>query len=334
MTDIGPKATRSARSAAPATACTVAVDLGGTNVRAAAVDRQGSILVRRRIPTPRSQPTPQFLVDLIREVAAEVARLDEGAAGVDQVVVGLPGVIDQLNEQLITGVNLPQQWVPLINEDWIAEHVGLEVSLANDADLAAVGESEFGAGRNLRDVVYVTISTGVGAGMVVNGRLVQGSLSGGELGHTVIDWPAAERGEPATVEDLGSGTAIERRAAAAGLVVRGADLAEAVRRGEEPARTIWTRAIGAVGIGVANMAWILSPQIVIVGGGVGVNGDIVLPVLRDQLRRYGPGDGPRIELAVAELGDDAALIGAAAWWRAIGRSDSPEERVDPPSEPG
>ena len=297
--------------------CTIAVDLGGTNVRVAAVDHAGAVLARRRTATPRTDATPQFLVDLIREVAAEVA-------DPSRVVVGLPGVIDQLNEQLITGVNLPKAWVPLINEDWIADQVGLETSLANDADLAAVGESQFGAGRSHRDVVYVTISTGVGAGVVVDGRLVQGSLSGGELGHTVIDWTAAERGEPATVEDLGSGTAIEARAAAAGVHERGAELAEAVRRGSEPARSIWNRGIAAVGVGIANMAWLVSPEIVIVGGGVGSNGDIVLPVLREQLQRHGPESSGDIELAVALLGDDAALAGAAAWWDAIGRSDAAE----------
>jgi glucokinase len=314
--------------------CAVAVDLGGTNVRVAAVDSSGNILARRRTPTPRHEPTPGFLVNLIAEVAAEVSHRPDDAGGtdgieVDHVVVGLPGVVDQLNERLVTGVNLPRQWVPLINEDWLADQIGLEVSLANDADLAAVGESELGAGRNHRDVVYVTISTGVGAGMVVDGRLVQGSLSGGELGHTIIDWPAAERGEPATVEDLGSGTAIERQAAASGMTVRGAELAAAVRRCEEPARSIWNRAITAVGVGVANMAWILSPQIVIIGGGVGSNADIVLPILREQLRRHGPTSGPEIDLAAAELGDDSALIGAAAWWDAIGRSAA----VEPPPGP-
>jgi len=305
-----------------ATTCTIAVDLGGTNVRAAAVDKTGRVFARRRMSTPTEQPTPQFLADMINEVAAELPAIEWCSAIADRVVVGLPGVIDQLNERLITGVNLPEYWVPLISEDWIAGQVGLEVSLANDADLAAVGESEFGAGRNFRDVVYVTISTGVGAGIVVDAKLVQSGFSGGELGHTVIDWAAAEREEPATVEDLGSGTAIERHAAAAGLAARGAELADMVRRKEEPALSIWRRAIGAVGVGVANMAWMVSPEIVIVGGGVGNNADIVLPILREQLRRFGPSARPKIELAAAELGDDAALIGAAAWWHAIGRASA------------
>ena len=309
---------RSSQSVASRT-CTVAVDLGGTNVRVAAVDSEGAILVGHRQPTPRHQPTPQILVDLIQQVVTEVGTRSSEPYGARGVVVGVPGVVDQLRERLVTGVNLPSEWIPLISEDWIAGQIGLEVSLANDADLAAVGESEFGAGRNYRDVVYVTISTGVGSGIVVDGHLVQGSLSGGELGHTVIDWTAARNGEPFTVEDLGSGTAIERRAAAVGIAERGADLAAAVRRGDEPAGSIWREAIAAVGVGLANLAWTVSPEIIVIGGGVGSNGDIVLPILQRQLNLYGPGGGNKIELATARHGDDAALIGAAAWWRAIGR---------------
>ena len=299
--------------------CTITVDLGGTNVRAAAVDADGAMVCHRRTPTPRQDPDPQFLIALIEAVAADMPP-DRNA---ERAVVGLPGVIDQIHERLVTGVNLPPGWIGKINEDWIADQIGMEVSLANDADLAAVGESEFGAGRQHRDVVYVTISTGVGAGLVVDGRLVQGSLSGGELGHTIIDREAASRDEPATVEDLGSGTAIDRAAAKAGLVERGAELAALVAAGSEPATTIWNHAVEAVGIGIANTAWLVAPQIVVIGGGVGRNTDLVLPVIRRQLDRFGPSFSADIELATAQLGDDAALIGGAAWYRAIGRVDEP-----------
>ncbi len=298
-------------------ACTITVDLGGTNVRAAAVDGRGRLVLHTRRPTPRQDPHPHFLIDLMVEV---MTGLPPGV-NAERAVVGLPGIIDQVHERLVTGVNLPAPWIDKINEDWIAEQIGMEVSLANDADLAAVGESEFGAGRHHRDVVYVTVSTGVGAGVVVDGRLVQGSLSGGELGHTIIDWEAARRGDPATVEDLGSGTALDRAAAAAGLNERGAELAALVAAGSEPATTVWNRTLEAVGIGVANLAWLVAPQIVVIGGGVGRNHEIVLPVIRRQLDRFGPTTAADIELATVALGDDAALVGGAAWYRAIGRSD-------------
>ncbi len=294
---------------------TVAIDLGGTHIRSAAVAADGTIVTRHRQPTPTIDDHPTVVPDMILQTVSELSE----TYAVDRAVVGLPGIVDHGAEQLKTAPNLPPQWVGFLSEDWIASQVGLPVSLANDADLAAVGEAKFGAGAEFHDVVYVTVSTGVGAGVVVDGTLVRGRLSGGEIGHTVIDWSDAASGVRATVEELGSGTAIDRQASIAGLAERGAELADLVRAGDEKAASVWNRAITAVGIGIANLAWLVAPQIVVVGGGVGRNFDLVEPVLRSQLEMHGPAAGGPINLAVAALGDDAALAGAAAWWTAVGR---------------
>lgn len=297
------------------TSTTVAVDLGGTHVRVALVAADGTVLVSERRSTPDADPTPEFIPALIKEiVTAADHRPTPGRA-----VVGLPGQIDHDAEALVAAPNLPQAWIPKLTEAWLRDSTGLEVSLANDADLAAVGESAFGAGRAVRDVVYVTISTGVGAGVVVAERLVRGRFSGGEIGHTVIDAAAAAAGRPATVEEIGSGTAIERRAAEAGIEERGAALAELVRSGARPATDIWTAGIEAVGLGLANLAWIVAPQAVVVGGGVGRNHDLVNDTLAAQIARFGPTLTEPVRVVTAELGDDAGLVGAAAWWEAIGR---------------
>ncbi|MEM9563457.1 MAG: ROK family protein [Actinomycetota bacterium] len=310
----------------PVATTTLAVDLGGTHLRAAVVAGDGTVLSRRRRTTPTDAPVPDAVPELVVELLEAWtgdAPVGDGPAGAPEppgrAVVGLPGIIDHEREALVHAANLPPAWTDHLNEGWLAERIGCPVSLANDADLAAVGESSFGAGRDHRDVVFVTISTGVGAGLVVDDRLVRGALSGGELGHTVIDRVAAVAGRPATVEDLGSGTAIGRRAAEAGLTERGPALAELVRSGDEAAAEIWRSAIEAVAIGLANLAWTVTPGIVVVGGGVGMNGDLVLPIIRDGLRRFGPAEVPEIEVANAALGDDAALVGAANWWKAVGR---------------
>ncbi len=310
---------------------TIAVDLGGTHLRAALVDDAGRVVRRIRRETPVQAPQPDAIPDLVAElVDGSGGDSDRDGHGdgdgdgdprprPDRAVVGVPGVVDHEAERLVHAPNLPARWTPFLSEEWLAARVGLPVALANDADLAAVGESSFGAGRDHRDVVYVTISTGVGAGLVVADRLVRGRHSGGEIGHTIIDRDAALAGEPATVEDLGSGTAMGQRAARAGLDERGPALAELVRRGQEPATGIWNEAIDAVAAGLVNLAWIVAPGIVVVGGGVGMNGDLVLPIIRDRLRRFGPVAIPEIEVANAALGDDAALAGAARWWQAVGR---------------
>ena len=297
------------------TGCTVAVDLGGTHIRAALVDDDGAILTRLRTKTPSADPKPTIICSLIADV---MAAAPAGAAP-SKAVVGVPGVIDHEAERLIAAPNITQSWPQYLNEEWLGNETGLSVSMANDADLAAVGEASFGAGRDFRDVVYVTISTGVGAGLVVGERLVRGTRSGGELGHTVVDRVAAAKGELCTVEELGSGTAIERMASDAGIEERGAAFAALVRAGEQPAVEIWTGAIEVVGIGISNLAWIVGPEVVVIGGGVGMNDDLVLPIIERQLKTHGPATGPAIVVETAKLGDDAALAGSASWWKAVGR---------------
>lgn len=294
---------------------TVAIDLGGTHIRVAIVANDGQVMAFDRRATPGQDPTPTVIPNMIKQIVADNPK----APQISRAVVGVPGVIDHEAGRLLAAPNLPKSWVEYLNEDWLQSVTGLPVAMANDADLAAVGESTYGAGKDHRDVVYVTISTGVGAGVVVADRLVRGTLSGGEIGHTVIDRAAAAAGEPCTVEDLGSGTAIEKAAARAGIEARGADLAALVRSGDPVAMRVWNEGITAVGIGISNLAWIVAPQVVVVGGGVGMNGDLVVPILNEQITTHGPDTGEIIIVATAVLGDQAALSGAAAWWKAVGR---------------
>lgn len=301
----------SARPSSDGASRTIAVDLGGTHVRAAVVDERGTVLNRVRRSTPSDDPSPAFLVDLLGEV--------QGDEDCGRAVIGLPGVIDHENELLVKAPNLPQRWIPMLTDSWLTERSGLAISLANDADLAAVGEATFGAGRGFRDVVYVTISTGIGAGIVLGDRLMRGRYSGGELGHTILSRTALAAGEPATVEDLGSGTSMSRRARAAGLSFSGPELAEKVREGHPEATDVWTKAIESAAAGIVNLCWIVTPQAVVIGGGVGMNGDLVLPTVNAAIEAHGPGVS-KVAVLNAGLGDDAALAGAAAWWNAIGRT--------------
>lgn len=290
---------------------TVALDLGGTNVRAALVSAHGVIEDRIQRPTPHHDPDPTVILEMMSEVA--------GHEHPGRAVIGLPGVINHEREQLVQAPNIPQAWIPNLTEHWFEQRCGYEVSFANDADLAAVGEAAFGAGKGVRDVVYVTISTGIGAGIVVGGTLVRGTLSGGEIGHTVVDLPAARRGDPATVELLGSGTALNRIARRAGFTEQGKDFIELVRSGHAAASELFDGAIFAAAIGITNLCWLVVPQVVVIGGGMGRNIDLVEPIVRRALEDHGPAGARQTLVTVAALGDDAALAGAAAWWTAVGR---------------
>lgn len=290
---------------------TLAVDLGGTRMRAAVVAPDGEITLKRVEATPRDADCPDALMDLVGDVLA--------GTHVRHAVIGVPGRVDHRGGRLEHAPNLPPHWPDALHESLLGEHLGVEVSLANDADLAAVGEAYFGAARQHADVVYVTISTGIGAGVLLGRRLVAGGRSLAEAGHTVIDRNAAQRGKPASFEDLGSGTALARHAADAGLPTAGARIVELVHAGDPNATRVWDEVASMIATGVANLAFLFSPEAVVLGGGVGRNGDLLVPVLRNYLDAHGPPGLPApIEVLVAELGDDAGLAGAGAWRRAAG----------------
>ncbi len=283
---------------------TLAVDLGGTNMRVAVVDRSGSVVDRIHEPTPHDATTIEPLVVLARKV--------RDAHDVEHAVFAVPGRVDHQAGTVLSSPNLPPTWRAQLTRDTLVAALGLPVALANDADVAAVGEAHFGAGRGHSDVVYVTISTGVGAGILVGGHIVLPRYSGGEVGHSVIDRELAAAGGDGTVEGLGSGTALTRLARAAGIDAVGADLVRLVTAGDPAARTVWDEAIFAAALGVVNLAHLVAPTVVVVGGGMGRNGELVLAPIRSALARFGPA-GPPITVVTAALGDDSGLLGAAAW---------------------
>ena len=280
-------------------------------MRVAIVEDDGTISKRDTRRTPRDADRPDALVELAREVlTGEV---------VDHAVIGLPGRIDHGAGQLEHAPNLPQTWAPLLSERRLSDALGVPVRVANDADLAAVGETYFGAGKGHSDVVYLTMSTGVGAGVVIGGKILHGRRSLAEVGHCVIDIHAAARGEPATFEALASGTALARMAADAGVEGSGAEIVNLVRNGDAIAGQIWARLCEAAAVGIANLCFTFTPSIIVIGGGLGLTGDLLYDPIRAYLRRRGPPSLPEpIRIARAALGDDAGLIGAAGWPRATG----------------
>lgn len=288
---------------------TLAVDLGGTQMRAAVIDPDGELLLRRSEATPRDATCPEALLALVGDVLADQA--------VERAVIGVPGRVDHRRGRLEHAPNLPPHWPDALVEHSLTERLGVPVTIANDADVAAVGEAYFGAGRRHADLVYLTVSTGIGAGVLLDRRLVAGARSLAEVGHTVLDLSADRRAEPASFEDLASGTALSRRAEVAGLPADGARVVEMVHHADPDASRIWDELVDVLAAGITNLAFLFAPSAIVLGGGVGRNGDLLLAPLREALDGHGPRNLPEpIEVLVAELGDDAGLVGAAAWHRA------------------
>ena len=289
----------------------LAVDLGGTRMRVAAVRPQGAIADRVDGLTPRDDPHPGQFFAIIGKMC--------GRHEITRAVVGLPGRIDYGEGRLEYAPNLPGTWADHLTAARLERLTGVPTMLANDADLAAAGEAYFGAGRGYRDVVFMTVSTGIGAGVILGGRLVAGRRSGVEIGHVVIDREAARAGRPATVEQLGAGPALARAAAAAGVTERDAKLVALAESGEPRLADAWAQVTEAVGLGAVTLAYMFCPEVIVIGGGLGEASEDLRTAVEAAVSAQGPRGLPDpITVVPALLGDDAALKGAAAWQRAAG----------------
>lgn len=275
------------------------VDLGGTHLRVAVLDAHGTTLEKTVIETPREDPAS--LVALMKST------LEKSTLQVNAAVVGVPGPISYRDGVPLRLPNLPA-WEAFVSARRLREALALPVLLANDADLAALGEHRFGAGRGCSDMVYVTSSTGVGAGVIVGGRLLHGRWSLAEAGHMVIDWRTG-----ATVEDLGSGTALERLASEDGATVTAK-----ARAGDATAVGAFGEVAQAFATGVHNLVHCFMPERVVIGGGVSEAGDLLLLPVRQQIDSCDKGCSVTgDDIVLAERRDDAGLLGGLAFWNEV-----------------
>jgi predicted NBD/HSP70 family sugar kinase len=293
----------------------VGVDLGRRHLKVAVADLSHSLLARRETTKPVDQDAAVD-IELIRS-QSEAAL---AAAGVshDEVLalgMGLPGPVHTTGE-LGDSTILPG-WVGVRAADALGEALGMPVSVDNDANLGALSESKWGAGATVRDLVYLKASTGIGAGLIVEGRLFRGAgHTAGEVGHTVIDpgGPVCRCGNRGCLEMYAGSSAILSALRPTHPDV--ADLASAVlraRQGDPGCRRVVADAGRAIGSALATLCNIVNPARVIVGGTLGEAGDLLLEPMREALRdgaiRSAAED---VAIARAALGHDAELMGAVA----------------------
>ncbi len=274
----------------------LACDVGGTRMRVALVGLDGSVGDKEVISTPGDDPDA-----LVRIMSSVLSKAVGRTAG---VVVGVPGLVDYSRGQVLKLPNLPA-WDGHVSAPHLSKALGLTVLLANDADLAALGEHRFGAGRGSQDMVYMTSSTGVGGGVILNGRLLHGKLSLAEIGHTLID-----KSKDGTLESLGSGTALGRLAGESAALV-----SERAAAGDEKAREQFDQVARDFAIGVHNVVHCFSPEVVVIGGGMSKSGDMLLDPVRKMLEQTGPfRSALNVRVVRASGDDDVGLKGAAAFW--------------------
>jgi len=307
------------------------IDLGGTKIAAGVVDRGGRILARQYRQTEASEGPQAVLRCLIDATTQLLAADGIDLSRVSAIGVAAPGPIDARRGVVTAPPNLPG-WHDVPLGRMIQEEFSLPTYLENDANAAALAEHRFGAGRGVDHMIYVTASTGIGGGFILDGRLYRGATgAAAEVGHMTIlpHGPRCGCGNRGCLEALASGTAIAREArerVARGVPTLIAELAEgdldritaqmvaqAAEQGDAEAREIIETAMIYLGVGMANLVNVLNPQVLVIGGGLTKMGPRLFdPVRRAVDRQAFPATASAVEIKRAELGEEVGLLGAAA----------------------
>ena len=300
----------------------VSIDIGGTRLRAAAYKQdQFQPISQKRVETKAKEPNAfGRLINLLEDIWPK-------NENVDAIGVSSPGPVDPHTGVIMVTPNI-KEWRDFPITAKLTDHFGIPAYLDNDANLAGLAEWTFGAGRGHHNVLYLTVSTGVGGGVIINDQLLQGHHGlAAELGHTTIqaDGPLCGCGQPGHLESFSSGTGIERFVAEQLKAGRESLLqpdkknsahaiSEAAKQGDALSIEAYQNAGKYLGIGVANFLHAFDPSIVIFGGGVSQSGPLLFDSFHVSLKervihsRYLEG----LVITRAELGDDSGLLGARA----------------------
>ncbi len=305
----------------------VGVDLGGTQIRAALADRKGRILQRRSTKT-LAEEGPEAVLGRIKRAIREVLPPDERVGAIGIVA---PGPLDPWEGVILWAPNLPG-WKDVPLKRILEEEFGLPTYVGNDANLAALAEQRFGAGRGVKDLIYITVSTGIGGGIIVDNRLLLGSQGfAAEVGHQTLEahGPRCNCGNIGCLEALAAGPAIARHAVElieggaesliADLVngdlskVTAKEVNEAAQRGDRVAVEVFRRAGFYIGVGIVNLLYLFNPRMIIIGGSVAKAGDLLFEPIRETVNsRISEIYREGLSIVPAALGDDVGLMGALA----------------------
>jgi glucokinase len=308
---------------------TVGIDLGGTQIRACLADRDGAIL-RQAQRLTQAREGPAAVLERIKGTIREVLG-DTPPADVLGIGIASPGPLDPRTGVVIAPPNL-LGWDHVPLADIMQEEFGLPVYVNNDANLAGLAEFRFGAGRGTTDLVYLTVGTGIGGGIICDGRLLMGAHGlAGEPGHATVEphGPRCNCGQVGCLEVMSSGPAIARQAAEwigqgqhsllsqeldSGSELTAEMVGNAALRGDEVALRAVAQAARYLGIGVLNLIHIFDPDVVVLGGGVTKLGGLLFEPVRAWVRDRAMAPVQReTPIVPAALGDQVGLLGAVAW---------------------
>lgn len=308
------------------------VDLGGTTTKMAFVKQTGEIIEKWEIPTDVKNEGRNITKNIARALEQKLFELNKVKADILGIGMGAPGPADLETGVIYEAVNLGWK-KPYPLQEIMEKDTALQTIIDNDANCAALGEMWKGAGNGGKDVVCVTLGTGVGGGVIANGDIVQGiSGAAGEIGHITVvieDGAPCNCGKTGCLETVASATGIVRIAkqylhqldvAEEELlklykktgIVTAKDVFDAARNGDSTAVQVVDEVARYLGLSLANVANTLNPEKIVIGGGVSKAGDILLTPIREYFRRFSfPRVAKSTQLVLATLGNDAGVIGAA-----------------------
>ena len=300
------------------------IDVGGTTVKCGLFQTDGNLVDKWEIPTRTENKGENILPDVAKAIQDKMAEKGIEKADVEGVGIGIPGPINSKGEAACA-VNLYWGFTPVAQI--LHDLTGLKACAGNDANVAALGEAWKGAAAGSDNVIMVTLGTGVGGGIIVDGKIVAGTHgAGGEIGHVLVVRGEAEKcncGNHGCLEQYASATGVTRLANRrlakddAPSVLRGGEISaktvfDAVKAGDRVAIEIAEQFGEYLGKGLAAVASVVDPQIFVIGGGVSKAGDILFKYIEPSYKRCAFGPCKQTKFALAKLGNDAGIYGAAA----------------------
>jgi glucokinase-like ROK family protein len=306
----------------------IGIDLGGTFIKGGIVDDMGNIFSQDKVPTESEKGADRVATNIANLCTTLLKNTNMSTSDIVGIGMGVPGMIDSAKGEVVYSNNLG--WEHFFISDAVESLTGLPVKIANDANVAALGETLFGCGKKYKNTVMLTLGTGVGGGIVIGGKLFEGNRSAGaELGHSVILAGGEECtcGRKGCLEAYASATALirdtkrkmqenpdSRMWEIGSLDAVNGKVPFDYKDSDRAAAEVVNGYIEKLGIGITNIANVFRPEAVILGGGVCAEGDkLILPLKKYLDENIFAGDkGPRVEILTAELGNSAGLLGAAA----------------------
>ena len=286
----------------------IGIDLGGTAIKVGRFREDGTCLQSLTVPTPQ----PASPIAVLNAIVEAIAQIDPNQEAI-ALAVGTPGPVDASGRIARVAINLAGwQDVPLA--DWLEEKTGLPTILANDANCAGLGEAWLGAGKRFHNLIMLTLGTGVGGAIILDGKLFTGHQgAAGELGLISLnpDGPPCNSGNQGSLEQYVSVQAIRRQTG-----LEPAELGHRAKAGDPEALQFWECYGRHLGIGLASLIYILTPEAIVIGGGVSASAEFFFPAALAEIeRRVLPSSREGLQLLLAELGNQAGMVGAAklAW---------------------